>query len=312
MIRSISILIPTHNRDELLAQTFKSLEKLRIPPGIEVDLLVVANACTDSTTSVCEAAFPRMPMKSRLVHETTLGVSYARNRCVTDSTGEICAFTEDDVCVVPEWLEAMVEVYENYPADLVGGPILLWWQDVERPDWLDPSLDTHLGYVHWGDEVIELFPPKKRIGGASVSFKREIFERIGGFRTDLGRVGRSLMATEETEFTERALRHGARMFYAPRMLVKHWVSPPRATVDFIVKCARGSTTGRMRSKDPFGVRQFSRSFFGNSYLVVYYELGRWLAKLRGDRRAEVTCTVNRESSQAGVAECWRRALSFRR
>ena len=81
MVRSISILIPTHNRDELLAQTFKSLEKLRIPPKIEVDLLVVANACTDSTISVCEAAFPRMPMKSRLVEEPQLGVSYARNRC---------------------------------------------------------------------------------------------------------------------------------------------------------------------------------------------------------------------------------------
>jgi glycosyltransferase involved in cell wall biosynthesis len=311
MIRSVSILIATHNRDELLAQTFESLAKLRIPPGQHVDLIVVANGCTDSTISVCEAMLPKLPMEARFVEESQLGLSIARNRAVMESTGEVCAFLDDDVCVAPEWYEGMVEVYNAYPADIVGGPVALWWVAVERPEWFNASLESLLGDLNWGDEVIELFHPKKRIIGANFSFKREVFDRIGPFRSDLGRVGRGMMATEETEFCERALRQGARMYYAPRMALKHWVAPQRATVDFLVKAARGSTAGRMRAKNPFGVRQFSRSFFGNSYLVVRYELGRWWAKLRGDRRAEVTCHVLRESSAAGVAECLRRALSIR-
>jgi glucosyl-dolichyl phosphate glucuronosyltransferase len=312
MVRSVSILIATHNRDELLVQTLESLAKLRVPAGTEVDLLVVANGCTDSTISMCEAAFPRMPVKSRLVEEPELGLSVARNRAVVDSTGEICAFIDDDVRLVPEWIEGMLEVYNAYPADIVGGPVTLWWGAVERPEWFDPQLDSHLGYLNWGDEVIELFHPKKRIVGANFSFKREVFDKIGPFRSDLGRVGRGMMATEETEFCERALRQGARMFYAPRMALKHWVAPQRATVDFLVQAARGSTKGRMRAKNPFGVWQFSRSFFGNAYLVARYEIGRWLARLRGNRRAEVTCQVMRESSAAGAAECLRRALSVRR
>jgi GT2 family glycosyltransferase len=312
MIRSVSILIATHNRDELLAQTLESLAKVRIPSRLPMDLIVVANGCTDSTISVCQSAFPKLPMESRFVEEPALGLSIARNRAVTESRGEVCAFLDDDVCVVPDWAEGMVEVYDAYPADIVGGPVSLWWGAVERPDWFDPQLDSHLGYLNWGDQVIEMFHPKKRIVGANFSFNRAVFDKIGPFRTDLGRVGRGMMATEETEFCDRALRQGARMFYAPRMALKHWVAPQRATLDFLVKAARGSTAGRMRAKDPFGVRQFSWSFFGNAYLMVRYELARWFAKLSGDRRAEVTCTVMRESSAAGAAECLRRALSFRR
>jgi glycosyltransferase involved in cell wall biosynthesis len=312
MIRSISILIPTHNRAELLGQTLDSLGQVRIPTSIETDLVVVANVCTDSTVDVCRAALPRMSMSARCVEETQLGLSAARNRAVAESRGEICAFLDDDVSISPGWLEGMLEVFHGYPADIVGGQILLWWSAVERPDWLDPQLESFLGLLDYGDEVVELFHPKRRIGGGNFAFKRQLFDTIGPFRTDLGRIGRAMIATEETEFCQRALSQGARMFYAPRMSLKHWVAVERATIEFLVSAARGSTKGRMRAKNPFGPRQFARSFFGNSYLTARYEMSRWAAKLRRDRMREVTSYVMRTSSAAGAAECLRRAFSLGR
>ena len=232
---------------------------------------------------------------------------------MTDSTGEICAFTEDDVCLVPEWLEGMIEVYRQLPGRHRRRPDLFVVAGRRAARLAGPPASIRI-WVTWNGATksSSCSLPKNGSAAATSRSGASYSSRSAPFAPIWAASVAELLATEETEFTERALRHGARMFYAPRMSVKHWVSPPRATVDFIVKCARGSTTGRMRSKNPFGVRQFSRSFFGNSYLVAYYEIGRWLAKLRGNRRAEVTCTVMRESSAAGAAECLRRVLAFRR
>jgi glycosyltransferase involved in cell wall biosynthesis len=309
MIRSVSILIPTHNRAEILEQTLDSLIALRLPSSIDVDLLVVANACKDSTVDVCHASFPRLPLPARCVEEPQPGLSIARNRAVAETTGEICAFVDDDVCVSPQWLEAMIATYNHYPADIVGGKVELWWAVVQRPDWLDPDLEGFLSRLDHGTEVVEIFAPKN-IVGANFSFKRQVYEVTGPFRADLGRIGMDLLSTEETEFCDRAVKQGARIFYSPEMQLKHWVAPQRVTVEYLMGVSRGFTRGRLRAKPYFGPKQFIRSFFGNIYRVVRYEITRWYAKLRSDRMLEVASLVRRAGAEAGIATSVRRVLSY--
>jgi glycosyltransferase involved in cell wall biosynthesis len=309
MVQSVSILIPTHNRAAVLRQTLDSLTTLRVPSSVDVDLLVVANACNDSTVEICQAFFPKFSLPGRCVEELQPGLSVARNRAIAETTGEICAFIDDDVYVSPQWLEAMIEVYERYPADIVGGKVELWWQAVERPDWLDPDLEGFLSRLDHGDEVVEIFAPKN-IVGANFSLKREIFAATGPFRADLGRIGTDLLSTEETEFCDRAVKKGARIFYAPKMVLKHWVAPQRVSVEYLMGVARGFTRGRLRAKPRFGPKQFTRSFFGNIYQVVRYEITRWYAKLRSDRMLEVASLVRRAGAEAGIATSVRRVLLF--
>jgi glycosyltransferase involved in cell wall biosynthesis len=309
MIRSVSILVPTHNRADVLRQTLASFSTLRVPESLQVDLLVVANACTDSTVDVCRACLPGLPIPARYVEEPQPGLSVARNRAIAQTTGEICAFVDDDVCISPQWLEAMVAVYNHYPADIVGGKVELWWAAVERPDWLDPDLESLLSRLDHGSEVVEIFAPKN-IVGANFSLKRAVFVPTGPFRTDLGRIGTDLLSTEETEFCDRAVKHGARIFYAPEMVLKHWVAPQRVTVEYLVGVSRGFTKGRLTAKPFFGPKQFTRSFFGNIYRVVRYEITRWYAKLRSDRMLEVASLVRRAGAEAGIATSLRRVLLF--
>jgi glycosyltransferase involved in cell wall biosynthesis len=311
MIRSVSILIPTHNRAEILKRTIESLTELRIPTSLDVDVLVIANACHDSTVDVCRDSLPGLPLRSRYVEESQPGLSVARNRAIAESTGEICAFLDDDVCVSPQWLEAMVDVYNRYPADIVGGKVDLWWAAVTRPEWLDPDLEGFLSRLDHGDEVIELFAPKS-IVGANFSLRRKILAATGPFRADLGRVGTNLMSTEDTEFCDRAIEQGARMFYAPSMHLKHWVAPQRVTVEYLMGVSRGFTKGRLQAKPHFGPKQFLRSFFGNIYRVARYETTRWYARLRSDRMLEVASLVRRAGAEAGIATAVRRVLPFRK
>ncbi len=279
-----------------------------IPTGVHVDLLVVANACSDSTVDVCNDSFSRLLFPARCVVEPCPGLSVARNRAVVESAGEICAFLDDDVLVSPNWLKALVAAYDNYPADVVGGKIDLWWSTNERPDWLDPRLDSYFSCLDYGNETIELLPAQN-IVGANFSFRRTVFTEIGPFRSDLGRVGTNLVSNEDTEFCTRARRNHARMFYAPDMQIKHWVAPQRMHVAYLTEVAQGFTVGRIRAKPAFGPRHFFRSFLGNIYLVVWYELSRWYAKLCQNRRKEVTAIVKRASAKAGIVASASRALA---
>jgi hypothetical protein len=67
--------------------------------------------------------------------------------------------------------------------------------------------------------------------GANMSFRRAVFERLGGFRSGIGRVGTRPVGCEETEFCVRALQQlpGRRFLFEPRARVAHRVPPERAT-----------------------------------------------------------------------------------
>ena len=92
MIHSVSILIPTHNRAEVLRQTLGSFSGLCIPASLDVELVVVANACTDSTVDVCRGSIAGLPIPARYVEEPQAGLSVARNRAIAETTaGEFAA-----------------------------------------------------------------------------------------------------------------------------------------------------------------------------------------------------------------------------
>ena len=56
-----SILIPTHNRHDILTRVLDSIAQVDVPQGADVEVIVVANACTDQTVAMVQQrthAFP--------------------------------------------------------------------------------------------------------------------------------------------------------------------------------------------------------------------------------------------------------------
>ena len=92
---ALSILIPTHNRADLLKQTLRSLHGLNIPEGVSVELIVVANGCTDDTPRVVADDSSHLPVTTRFVEEPRLGVSNARNRAIQEAHFDLLAFLDD-------------------------------------------------------------------------------------------------------------------------------------------------------------------------------------------------------------------------
>ena len=76
---------------------------------------------------------------------------------------------------------------------------------------------THPGFAAPGEEVRNTF-------GSNISFRRHVFDAIGGFDASLGRSGAALGQGEETEFCVRMRATlGKGVIYAPRAEVGHKV-----------------------------------------------------------------------------------------
>jgi hypothetical protein len=69
-----------------------------------------------------------------------------------------------------------------------------------------------------------------------MSFRRSVFDEVGGFDTSVGRVGALPVGCEETELAIRARRRrpGARVLHDPSAVVDHVVPASRATVRYLL------------------------------------------------------------------------------
>jgi len=300
------MLIPTHNRREILARTLESLAAVRIPAGVNVDLTVVANGCTDGTEKMVAEHAPSLPFPARCVVEPELGVAHARNRCVKEGTGQIFAFLDDDIWADPAWLEGLLEVFESQPADFVMGRVTLWWEAVQPPEWLNEEIEAHLSAKDHGAEVKEL-----RRGGdaisANLAFTREAAARIGPFKTGLGRKGgKGLLGGEETDWVARGLAEGLRMFYAPKAWVKHWVPAHRIELPYLDGVAFGHGYGHVIMKESFSKGEVLSLWWRGLFLRLKCRLRETGCALSGNRKARMHHRMRRMKGRGWCQASWER------
>ena len=100
---TITIAIPTHNRAATLSATLGSVAALAIPPGAELDCIVVDNGSTDATPAAVEVCAKSARFPVRRVFETRLGSSFARNRAIAESKSEFIFFIDDDALAETSW-----------------------------------------------------------------------------------------------------------------------------------------------------------------------------------------------------------------
>lgn len=114
----VSLIIPTHNRPHLLVRAVESA----LAAGTDVEVIVVDDASTDNTASVC--ADLRGIKYVRV--DRNQGVAGARNVGLLVSTADLVAFLDDDDLRLPGSLDHQRSLLEKVPdACFVAGGVLL-------------------------------------------------------------------------------------------------------------------------------------------------------------------------------------------
>jgi len=292
MASSVSILIPTHNRADLLARALHSLGRIHLPENIPVELLIIANACTDNTKAVVDDIAPTLPFSTRCIEEPEPGLNHARNRGLREATGNILAFLDDDVSVDATWLLGLLDVFQHYPADIVAGKVTLSWSDTPRPDWLDDRSAHLLSCVDHGARPIELRKPGLAVG-ANFAFHRHVTDSIGLFSKGLDRNRGLILGGGDTDFLTRALRAKHRMFYAPCASLHHHVSPHRATRNYLCAASYGNGLSRVFFQKHFPATSVLWIFFQQSYRAFIYTFLAYLSTLLFLRKAAIHHHIRR-------------------
>ena len=295
-IHCVSIIIPTHNRAELLRQTLESLTQLVILPDQNVELLIIANTCSDQTGKICEAAALNMSMPLRCVIEPMPGASHARNRGLAEANGDILVFLDDDVAVAPDWMAGLLDVFEQYPADVVAGKVTLWWEMVKKPAWLTHRSEQLLSSLDYGDQVRELFNGGDAIS-ANLAFRRSMLADVPMFRTDLDRQGQTVLAGGDTYFISQSLKNGHRLFYAPRAAIRHWVAPERLTLSYLSRAAYANGLARIQMIDDLFPAMRLKLLVENALKYVFYGVVETLAAVIGYQKGRINHRIRRMMCQ---------------
>jgi GT2 family glycosyltransferase len=181
----------------------------------------------DHNPELLSRARSALPHAQVIESEGAPGLSAARNSGVSVAGGEIIAFLDDDAIAAPTWLEEIVRAFEDPEVIGVGGVADPKWSEGAAPGWLPSEFYWVIGCSYRGLPA-ETSPIRNPIG-ATMSFRSSVFDRVGGFSDGIGRVGRTPLGCEETEFSIRARKafpEGA-VLHVPAARVEHLVTPER-------------------------------------------------------------------------------------
>jgi glucosyl-dolichyl phosphate glucuronosyltransferase len=235
---TVSIVIATFNRAALLSECLDRLARQPFAAGDEV--IVVDNASTDETPRVIEAARSAFAVPLRHLDEPAAGKSRAIARAMDVASGDVLAFTDDDVNVGEGWLEAIRRCMDDGSVALAGGPVAPRWQTAP-PRWLraaaDPSgtygrLASPLALLDYGPSPGDLGP--RTVLGANMAVRRGVFHQVGGFPLHLGKLRGTLLSGEDRELCRRVQAAGLRAVYCPAAVVHHFVPVERMRIRYFL------------------------------------------------------------------------------
>ena len=199
--RSASIIIPTFNGASRIGYCLDSLVKQTT--GRDIEILVVDDGSTDSTATVVGRY-----SSVRLISQANAGPASARNRGALEAKGKILLFTDDDCVPMPDWLEAMLEPFND--AEVVGA------KGVYRTH--QTGLAARFVQIEYEDKyrMMAGLPSIDFIDTYSAGFRRDQFQEMTGYDTSF-----PVACAEDVELSYRMSARGWKMKFVPAAIVYH-------------------------------------------------------------------------------------------
>ena len=223
----VSVIIPTHNRADLLRGSLQSLAEQSLPKS-EYEVIVVDDGSPDTTKQVCEDLSRELPLRYFRIKNS--GIAAAKNLGIFTSRAPILFFFDDDDVADRNLLTAHLTAHErnnDFNVAILG--YTMW----------SPHL-TVTPVMHYITEVGKLLfdyttlrdgqcLPYHFFWGGRSSCRRELLVKHGVFNQDF-------RFSEDIELAYRLSKFGLKVYYT-RDAISHMVRPI-TTEAFCNRCHR--------------------------------------------------------------------------
>lgn len=202
-----SIVIPTYNRPERLANCLAAIAKLEYQRD-RFEVIVVDDGSKITLDEIVRPLQDKIQIT--LLRQANAGPAAARNRGAKAAKGEFLAFTDDDCQPLPNWLDRFAASLAVAPTAMIGGKTLNALAD-------NPFSSASQKLI---DYLYEYYNPAKGkkafFASNNIALPKSGFDSLGGFDVSF-----PLAAAEDRDFCDRWDAKYP-MVYAPQAQINHY------------------------------------------------------------------------------------------
>ena len=195
-----SVVIPARNAEKTLRYCLEAALNQSISKPYEV--IVVDDGSTDKTPQIA-AEYP-----VRLLQQPKLGPAAARNLGARCAKGRILVFLDSDCIPKKNWLHSLLSLFREENVAGVGGP----YETANPESWLARLIGYELALKHANMPRYVDY-----LGGFNCAYRREIFERIGGFDESFTEA-----SGEDNDLSYRVVEAGYKLAFCHEAIVAHY------------------------------------------------------------------------------------------
>jgi glycosyltransferase involved in cell wall biosynthesis len=212
---SLTVIIPTYNRRDLLAKALAGYLTQSSPQLIH-ELLVVDDGSTDDTESTVVDFAARAPFPVRYLRQANKGPAAARNFGIREAQSSLLLFTDSDIIPERNLVEQHIEWHRKNPqiSTAVLGYVT-WSPEVKATP-----------FMRWYGEEGALFAYRRFRGRREIDFfylytcnlslKTAFLQNCGQFDEEFKRA-----CWEDTELSFRLHKSGLRLLYNAQAVAFH-------------------------------------------------------------------------------------------
>ena len=187
-MHTLSVIIPSHSRPDLLA---RCLASLRRNAPLSTEIIVVDDASENMCVSEVAAKFKGVKV---IRTPKRLGFCKAANLGVQSAIHEVVELLNDDTEVCAGWAEMALDAFEDPKVAAVAPLVLRWPGQIEGHAIIDSAGDAYfasgVATKRGNGQVIEekwMVPgPVFGASGSSAFYRREVFLKVGAYPESFG------------------------------------------------------------------------------------------------------------------------------